>query len=193
MGRIKKSREERLKEIQDAATDVFLEKGFRQTTMEDIIARTSLSKGGFYHYYSDKMAIMLDIMQALNIRFFEMNLSIEPHWSKEEIADALTKSALVKILGDRKEKPLYIMYLMEVMMDHDLADRLLEYERHSLDIIGEKLNWTPDDLDDYKRLFISRLITGLFTVHVVFSQDNFFNNHQQLLYDLLYRIMYEAI
>ena len=39
-------RETRKKEILDAAKKVFIEKGFDATTMEDIIGKTSLSKGG---------------------------------------------------------------------------------------------------------------------------------------------------
>ena len=49
MMRVIKSKSERKKEIMEAAKSVFLEKGFEKTTMEDIIAETSLSKGGFYH------------------------------------------------------------------------------------------------------------------------------------------------
>ena len=45
------SEEERKKEIMDSATEVILEKGLEKTTMEEIIAGTSLSKGGVYHYY----------------------------------------------------------------------------------------------------------------------------------------------
>ena len=48
------TREERRNEILLGALEVFLQKGYRDTTMEDIIKNTSLSKGGFYHYYKNK-------------------------------------------------------------------------------------------------------------------------------------------
>ncbi|WP_155977468.1 TetR/AcrR family transcriptional regulator, partial [Streptococcus dysgalactiae] len=53
---------ERKKEIMNSATKVILEKGFEKTTMEDIIAGTSLSKGGVYHYYGSVIEIFKDIM-----------------------------------------------------------------------------------------------------------------------------------
>ncbi len=68
--RVKKTREERTQEILDAATDVFLEKGFKQTTMEDIIRRTSLSKGGFYYYYKSTREILLDVMAKKKCSFY---------------------------------------------------------------------------------------------------------------------------
>ena len=40
---------ERKKEIMDSAAKVIVAKGFGKTTMEDIIAGTTLSKGGVYH------------------------------------------------------------------------------------------------------------------------------------------------
>ena len=62
----RKTKEERCKEIMEAAGSVFFDKGYRNTTMEDIIAKTSLSKGGVYQYYKSTKAIMFDIMQAGN-------------------------------------------------------------------------------------------------------------------------------
>ena len=50
MGAVKRlSKEERKKEIMQSAAKVIIEKGFSKTTMEDIIAGTTMSKGGVYH------------------------------------------------------------------------------------------------------------------------------------------------
>jgi len=45
------SEAERKKEIMDSAAKVIAAKGLGKATMEDIIAGTTLSKGGVYHYY----------------------------------------------------------------------------------------------------------------------------------------------
>ena len=65
--RIVKAKSERKKEILEAATKIFLKKGFEKTSMEDIIAATSLSKGGFYHYYSNTTDILHDLMLELSL------------------------------------------------------------------------------------------------------------------------------
>ncbi|MDU6784451.1 MAG: TetR/AcrR family transcriptional regulator, partial [Peptoniphilus harei] len=43
--------EKRKLEILEAAMKCFLEKGFQNTTMEDVIEKVSLSKGGVYYHY----------------------------------------------------------------------------------------------------------------------------------------------
>ncbi len=53
----------RKKEILDAAKRVFLRKGYTDTVMEDIITETSLSRGGVYHHYKNKVEILHDLMR----------------------------------------------------------------------------------------------------------------------------------
>jgi len=47
----RKTAEERKDEIRRGAVQAFLKKGYRNTTMEDIVASTTLSKGGVYRYF----------------------------------------------------------------------------------------------------------------------------------------------
>ena len=52
----------RKKEILDVAKKVFLKKGFADTVKEDIITETSLSRGGVYYHYKNKVEILLKLM-----------------------------------------------------------------------------------------------------------------------------------
>lgn len=54
--------ESRRAEIQSAATKLFLEKGFRATTMENIVEKVTLSKGGVYRIYPSTKAILTDLI-----------------------------------------------------------------------------------------------------------------------------------
>ncbi|MDO4633005.1 MAG: TetR/AcrR family transcriptional regulator [Eubacteriales bacterium] len=54
--------ESRKQEIKTAAIRIFLEKGFKATTMENIISEVTLSKGGVYRLYSSTQAILSDII-----------------------------------------------------------------------------------------------------------------------------------
>lgn len=56
-------RKQEIQEIQEAAINLFLEKGFCATTMENIIERVSLSKGGVYRIYPSTIEILSDIMR----------------------------------------------------------------------------------------------------------------------------------
>lgn len=50
-------------EVLDAALDLFIEKGFAQTRVEDIAARAGLSKGAIYLYFPSKEAVLDALMR----------------------------------------------------------------------------------------------------------------------------------
>ena len=54
--------QQRKEEIQAAALELFREKGFAATTMENIVQAVSLSKGGVYRIYPSTAAILSDLM-----------------------------------------------------------------------------------------------------------------------------------
>ncbi|MDU5461476.1 TetR/AcrR family transcriptional regulator, partial [Anaerococcus vaginalis] len=47
---MKMEADERKKQIRQVAIKVFLDKGFRNTVMNDIMEATGLSRGGLYHH-----------------------------------------------------------------------------------------------------------------------------------------------
>ena len=46
--------EQTVKLILDVSTRLFVEKGYEQTSLQDIINETKLSKGAIYHHFSSK-------------------------------------------------------------------------------------------------------------------------------------------
>lgn len=46
---------ERKKQVLRAAHQLFIDKGFHQTSINDIIEYSDISKGTFYNYFSSKM------------------------------------------------------------------------------------------------------------------------------------------
>ena len=52
----------RKKEIRDAAMRSFLNKGFQNTTMEDVIKEVGMSTGGVYHHYKSTAEMLKDLM-----------------------------------------------------------------------------------------------------------------------------------
>ncbi|MGI5899229.1 MAG: TetR/AcrR family transcriptional regulator [Christensenellales bacterium] len=53
--------EKRKYQIIRTAEDMFYEKGYENTTIQDIISAVKLSKGGFYHHYSSKEQLLDEI------------------------------------------------------------------------------------------------------------------------------------
>ncbi|NGO54980.1 TetR/AcrR family transcriptional regulator [Mesorhizobium camelthorni] len=58
MARVIKSPEIRSAELLDCAQRLFFERGYNNTTVNDIIREAGLSKGAFYHYFPSKEALL---------------------------------------------------------------------------------------------------------------------------------------
>ena len=119
----RKTKEERKTEIMDAAKKVFLSKGYRYATMEDIVAATSLSKGGVYQYYKSKKEIMFDIMQRGNyFRYRRTEELISSMPETDDMAEIITQAVMAKIFDRLPEKQLYIMFISEILYDKETED-----------------------------------------------------------------------
>jgi AcrR family transcriptional regulator len=67
MSRPSKNPEERRAEFITAAEEIFLEKGFENTSVDDIAARVGVAKGLFYYYFSSKE----ELLAALAERYLD--------------------------------------------------------------------------------------------------------------------------
>jgi TetR/AcrR family transcriptional regulator, transcriptional repressor for nem operon len=50
--------------IQKESLKLFLKKSFKDVTLNEILEKTGLSKGGFYYYYESKEQLFLEIIEA---------------------------------------------------------------------------------------------------------------------------------
>lgn len=57
------NRQNKIKQIVYAATEVFLEDGFSETSMDKIVEKAGISKRTLYKYYPSKEEIFIDVMQ----------------------------------------------------------------------------------------------------------------------------------
>ena len=136
----RKTKEERTHEIIEAAKKVFLKKGFHNTTMEDIVAATSLSKGGVYQYFKSTKAIMFAIMQEGN--YFRYRRNEEIFSSAKKIDDPyeiVTQALEAKLFDDVPEKRLYLMFLAEILYDKEYETLFWKLENQAHKFINENL------------------------------------------------------
>lgn len=64
--------------IIEAAWDLFKEKGYDETTIEDIISKSATSKGTFYHYFSGKDALLGSLSDIFDSYYEELVDKLEP-------------------------------------------------------------------------------------------------------------------
>ena len=65
---------DRKKLILDTAEALFYEKGFEQTSIQDILDRTFLSKGGFYHYFHAKDDLLEELALLLDKQYEKLKI-----------------------------------------------------------------------------------------------------------------------
>jgi len=65
MSRTKENFEAKKQEIIHVAERLFIEKGYKNTTINDLLQATNLSKGGFYHYFNSKEELILSCVQQI--------------------------------------------------------------------------------------------------------------------------------
>jgi len=121
--------EQRKKEIRTAAKEVFLEKGFSNTTMEDVINKVGMSKGGVYRHYSGTSDMLYDLMEDGNhIRYHMIDefLNNNKNISIDELS---VETVVMKMLDEVDYKSLYAMFLIETKKNSrlkELKDRIME-------------------------------------------------------------------
>ena len=78
--------EKRIKQILEAATDVFLKKGFSKARMDDIAARARLSKGTLYLYFKSKDAIITALLdRILQHEMRDINITLNGATAEERL------------------------------------------------------------------------------------------------------------
>lgn len=126
---------ERKKQICSAAKDVFLEKGFKDTTMEDVIEKSGMSKGGVYNYYKSTSDMLYDLIyEGIFYRLKVSDTFIETHreLSPEEI---LVELFLYKMFDYNDYKPLYAMFIVEMGNNERFKELYHKMQEEGLKII----------------------------------------------------------
>jgi len=118
--RISKEYDERLKELLDAAQELFFSKGYQQVSVSDIIQKVGVAKGTFYHYFKSKS----DLLDQLVNRFSEMALERAKSVVEDPDLKALEKlKQFIATVRSAKEENLELMKMVMKVLYRD--DNLL--------------------------------------------------------------------
>ena len=173
---------ERKKEIMNSAAKVITERGLEKATMEDIIAGTTLSKGGVYHYYGSVNEIFKDIMR-FGIEY--RNNVIKEHLSecKEgEEMQFMARQLVDKIVDDNPYMPLYVEFLIAKKRNPELNAMMLDLQAETMDsfkgVFDNESEWlfNPSVFQ-----FITDYINALILAsNVLDARENFKKNRRYL-------------
>jgi AcrR family transcriptional regulator len=87
---ISKDGDERKQELLEAAFELFYEKGYHKTSINDIISRVGVTKGAFYYYFKS----MDDVVESIALSEAERLVEVAQKYSSSN-----NQSALEKIKG----------------------------------------------------------------------------------------------
>ena len=173
--------EERRWQIRYAAKNVFLRKGFHNTTMEDVIAESKMSKGGVYRYYKSTSDMLYDLMEdgceyRYNIvdNFLTINKNLDKY-------DAVAEMMTEKILDDNELSKVYVMFLQEKQYDENLEKLFLKLKEETfieLKKIYEKFGFS---FNYYEYDFLTDFMNSLILGREILSAKNSFLKNKVLL------------
>lgn len=92
--------------IARVAWKLFQEKGYDDTTIDEIILQSGTSKGSFYHYYSSKDELLSSLPEIFDAKYEEVIQTLDPEM-------------------DSFEKLLYLCYSVHDMIDEEVPVGLL--------------------------------------------------------------------
>ena len=157
-----KAGEKRKLEILEAAMKCFLEKGFQNTTMEDVIEKVSLSKGGVYYHYGSTYEMIYDFMKS-GIKYRgEKNKTIDT--SKLTTLDTITEMMMERIYDENEFKSIYAIFLKLQNEDKRLCEMFENLKETNTEILSSTFD--PNDKlssifeDEFLVTFVNTLILG---------------------------------
>jgi AcrR family transcriptional regulator len=125
--RITKNPLERKQELIDAATRLFMENGYEQTAVSDIVREVDVAQGTFYYYFGSKEDILEAVIER-DMAYLEENVRQIMH--KEDVNAALKLNAIINsvigISASRKE-------IMDYLHKESNAVMHEKMERHTID------------------------------------------------------------
>lgn len=179
---MKMEADERKKQIRQAAMKVFLDKGFRNTVMNDIMEATGLSRGGLYHHYSSTYEILYDIMVEGNLNRKDI---IQKSINDEGLIlspQLFSKMIIDKILADNDYVKLYVMFLCELKENDDLKKLYVNIKKESIQVFKELFSTLFNELpsDDMFEFMINIINSGLMACEILNARENFVKNKKYL-------------
>ena len=108
-----KNGEERKHEILDIAKELFIEKGYENTSIVNILEKVGIAKGTLYYYFTSKEEILDAIIDRISEKIF---------YKAQEISKDPSLSVQEKILG----------VVMSLNIEDDKEKKLVNKDRKSV-------------------------------------------------------------
>jgi len=123
--------------ILKVAFKLFLQKNFKEVTMREIVEKTGLSKGAFYHYFESKEQLFLEIMNHYFSNVMNADFSKYSHESLWQFCADYLDDLLQKMDAATDENKdlnvnFYFLIFDALKMLPDFKERIFEQQEQEL-------------------------------------------------------------
>lgn len=190
MARITKDPETRRKEFIKAARELFLEKGFDQTSVNDITNKVGMSHGSFFYYFKSKNEVMKEVitdnlnywkefmndlvsnneMNALEKLKIIFSITIKSQNAKQNLNEFLQKEGNAVMYREHRKKSREIVIpLLTQVVEQGVKEGTLkvEYPRETVEFVsyivenlGDSLKSAPDKEEYLRKIQALKIIVA---------------------------------
>jgi TetR/AcrR family transcriptional repressor of nem operon len=182
---------------------LFLQKSFKEVTMKEIVDKTGMSKGAFYHYFSSKEQVFSEVIQHFFVSMMTADYTRLTHRSLKEfykeILDLFEKNRkkLKKMIPEDEHGPInnnyYYLIFDAMKMLPDFKERHRQEQKEELKAwknvisIAKKHKEIKTHMNDEQvaKLFIN-VGDGTYINLIMSDNVNKKNNELEELWDGLY-------
>lgn len=167
------TKEERRRQLLDAAVQVFGKKGYHETQIADIIKKANVARGTFYLYFTSKREIFAALMEELFTQVTSQVRSL-PREAVDQIPHQLLGN-IERITNLLLDNPLLtrLLFAEAMGLDKELDTQLKEFYSQILDYIqrglrqGQEMKFVRDGdiqamsialLGSFKEIFYQNLL-----------------------------------
>ena len=147
------SKEARKKQILDSALSLFVDKGYKGTTTQEIARSAGISEVTLFRNFDSKKDIFMEGVVPVLLETLEENLAIGDNELPEQALERFLVSRL-KIISDKRK--IVKLILMENQVNKDLED--IDYIQDISDLIKNGIS--KMGFNKSKEDFITRFIMG---------------------------------
>lgn len=121
--------------IAKVAWRLFHERGYENTTIDEIIQQSGTSKGSFYHYYSSKDELLSSLSDVFDDKYREIMQTLDPEMNSYDKLIYLTNSVHQMIEEEIPVELLASLYASQVTTKGD--KHLVNQNRYFYQVVNE--------------------------------------------------------
>ncbi|RFB17144.1 TetR/AcrR family transcriptional regulator [Bacillus sp. HNG] len=166
----------RRRRVADVALKLFVEKGFQQTSIQDIIEHANISKGTFYNYFSNKNDCIAEILEGL--RYDASQIRMEMQVGKDETDRAVLIDQISILTQLNKERNLNTIFESILNSNEvELKKMVMHHRIHELEwLAGRFVEVYGEEVREYgfelSILFYGMMHYIIFTIKITNSEQS---------------------